>query len=306
MTSHAPKWLRLSDDRLKYEVIYERAETIRWIFQQSIAGIGRRKIAEMLNQQGAKPWGRAKIWHTSFIAKALSNKAVIGEMQPCSKEANVPVGDPIADFYPAIVDEKTFYLAQSSQKSRRTYKGGDQRGHTFTNLFTGMCKCLECEGTYWFLGRGSYTKLTCDNHYMGAGCNNASKWRYDDVESAALIILAEQIDWFSALGGNSSGRDKLESELRSLNGKLADSDKQVDRYRKLFEASEGEHFNDAMSSYLKAMRESETIRESFKTKESELKAFTPAQASVEMLKQALYELVKEDDSVRNNSYQAPT
>lgn len=298
MSSHCPKWLQLSDDRTKYEVIEAHAKTVLWIFQQSIAGVGRRKIAETLNQQGAKPWGRAKMWHTSFIAKVLCNKAVIGEMQPCSKEAYAPVGDPISDFYPAIIDEKTFYLAQASQKSRKTYKGGGQRGHTFTNLFTGMCKCLECEGTYRFLGRGSYAKLICDNHYMGTGCSNASRWRYDDVESAALIILAEQIDWFSALGGNISDKDKLESELRSFNGKLADSDNLLNRYRKLFEASEGEQFNDAMASYVKVMRESKAIKESIKTKESELKAFTPAQASVEMLKKAFYALVKEDDPVR--------
>ncbi|MCF6208563.1 MAG: zinc ribbon domain-containing protein, partial [Ghiorsea sp.] len=220
------------------------------------------------------------------------------ELQPCRKEGRTPIGDPVSNFYHTIIDEKTFYLAQASQKNRKTYKGGGQRGLLFTNLFTGMCKCLDCGGSYRFLVRGSYAKLICDNHYMGAGCSNSRKWRYDDVESAALLILSEQVDWFSALGGNSSGREKLESELRSLNGKLADLNKRVDRYRQLFEASEGEHFNDAMNSYLKAMRASEVVRDSIKVKESELKAFTPAQASVEMLNKAFYELVNDDNPVR--------
>jgi len=51
MTGQCPKWLRLSDDKNRFEVIEERADIVRKIFAQSIAGTGQRKIAANLNEQ---------------------------------------------------------------------------------------------------------------------------------------------------------------------------------------------------------------------------------------------------------------
>ncbi|ATX80709.1 Site-specific DNA recombinase [Mariprofundus aestuarium] len=293
ITGKAPHWLRLSDDKQRFEVIEEHAEIVRSIFSQSIAGVGRRKIASSLNEEGVTPFGRAKMWHTSYIARVLSSRSTMGEYQPCQN--GEPVGSAIKDYYPSIISEQQFYHAQSSQQNRRKNKSAGRKGPKFSNLFTGMCKCLECESTYRFMNRGNASLLLCDSNYMAAGCECSMRWRYRDVENASLIVLSEQIDWFSALGGHANSKQKLESEIASLNTKLSDTQKQVDRFAQLFSTAGDAMFSDARSRYLKAMQAADEIKSEIEQKESELLTFTPTQQHVDALNRAIYNLGDESD-----------
>ncbi len=225
MTGKCPLWLKLSKDKKKFKVIEDRAEVVRYIFGQSIAGLGRRKIASNLNKQGVPVFGQAKIWYTSYIHKMLESRSVMGKYQPCSHGEEV--GEVISGYYPAIISETDFYKANTSRLTRKNTKSAGRKGKKFSNLFSGMCKCLECGTTYRFMGDANSANLHCDNYYVSGGCENKKKWKYRDVENAALIIISEKVDWFSALGGHTSSKQKLGSEIACLNTKLANAEQQV-------------------------------------------------------------------------------
>jgi len=91
MTSQRPKWLRMSQDKKSFEIIEERAEIVRRIFELSIAGTDQRKIAASFNEQQISPFNNGEMWHSSYIAKVLNSKAAIGEFQPMRN--GEPVGD---------------------------------------------------------------------------------------------------------------------------------------------------------------------------------------------------------------------
>jgi len=293
MTGQCPKWLRLSDDKTRFEVIEERAEIVRDIFRQSIAGTGQRKIAANLNERGVPTFNGGDMWHSSYIAKIIRNKSVIGEYQP--KQKRKPVGDPIADYYPAVVSEELFYKAQSARVSRMTTSSAGRKGVKFTNLFTGLCKCLECGSTYRLIKNGRSHMFRCNSNYMANGCECDKRWRYRDVENAALLLLVEKIDWFSALGGHTNNRQSLESELSTLRGRLADTEKQVARFAELFSMADGAMLTDARHRYMQAMQSADALSHDIEVKEAELRTFTPVQQNVERLNRTVFELGSESD-----------
>jgi len=290
VTGQCAHWLQLSADKSKYEVIEERAAVIRDVFKKSIAGVGRRKITTDLNISGIKPFGpRANKWHESYIANILRSRSVIGEYQATSY--GQPIGDPIPGYFPAIVSEKTFYKAQAALKSRWRNNSG-RKGKVYSNLFTGMCRCLLCGDTFRYLPRGGNTSafLLCDSNYMKAGCTCEKRWLYSDVENAALVTLSEHVDWFSAFGGQKNSRKKLEDEIRVLQGELDSKQKQIDRFAELFTSAEGAAFTDARDRYSKAMQAADELRRSIEEKEAQIRTFTPTQDYVDKLSAAIYYL----------------
>jgi len=91
LTSTCPAWLRLSADRTRYEVLEERAEVVRSIFRDAVGGIGMFSIARRLNDGRVALFNESNGWHASYVAKILSNRAVIGEFQAHRKVDGVRI-----------------------------------------------------------------------------------------------------------------------------------------------------------------------------------------------------------------------
>jgi len=145
------------------------------------------------------------------------------------------------------------------------------------------------------MSRGKASLLLCDNHYMKSGCQCSKRWRYHDVENAALLVLAEEIDWFTALGGHTNNKQKLEADIASLNSKLDNTEKQVERFAELFSMSDGAMLSDARQRYMKAMTSADDIRRNIEGKEAELRTFTPVQHNLDRLNRILFDLHSETD-----------
>lgn len=289
MTRQCPKWIRVSDDRMRFDVAEEHAAIIRRIFDMSISGTGQRKIAEQFNEEDIAPLGRGKIWHASYIRKVLNSKTVIGEFQPMKD--NEPVGDPMPDYYPAIISEEIYYQAKKAQKQRRTDNtSAGRKGKSFSNLFTGMCKCLSCKSTFRMIKNGHTHMFRCNSNYMKGGCTCTKRWPYREIEDAALVAISEKVDWYSALGGHVSDKQKLESELHSLQGRHADCMKQVERFGELVATAEGSMFADARERYTKAMRQADELQQAIDEKQAALKIFSPVQEKVDRLSAAIFDL----------------
>jgi hypothetical protein len=81
MTGRVHWWLRVSEDKTKYEVIEENANTIRLMFNLAKNGLGSNTIAKYLNENKFPTASHAKLWQTSTVMFHLRNISVIGVLQ---------------------------------------------------------------------------------------------------------------------------------------------------------------------------------------------------------------------------------
>lgn len=195
LTSMAPKWLRVSDDRLRFEAIEERVVVVRRIFQLAVDGHGVFAITNILNRELVPTFGQSNGWNESYVEKILKTRAVLGEFQPHSfvDGKRKPVGEPIADYYPVIIDETLFLRVQAERRKRATY-GGGRKGANLKNLFTHVATCSYCGAPMRMVDKGSGPKggryLKCSAGVRGLACTRKS-WRYEDFESSFLFVARE-------------------------------------------------------------------------------------------------------------------
>jgi DNA invertase Pin-like site-specific DNA recombinase len=222
MTKLCPAWLRLNDRRTHYEKIPEKVQVVQRIFQDAAAGIGSYVITKRLNQQEVPGIGRAKSWQRSYVAKILTNRAAIGEYQPCKISAagkREPDGPPIKNYFPPIIEEDLFYRAQKGRSDRRTH-GRGRKGQHLTNLFSGIAKCAYCRSSMVFENKGLPPKggtfLVCSAAKSGLACVTTG-WRYEHFETSFLAFV-DQLDLPTLVANENSHRKELEDKIQALQG----------------------------------------------------------------------------------------
>ncbi len=122
------------------------AATVRRVFNMALAGNGVHAISLALNADkvpvmGRKQFkGRAVRWNETVVYHVLRSRATYGAFQPSKGRGSdrVAVGEPIADYYPAVIDRDTFLRAQAALKSR-TKTGSGRRGKHI-NLLAGLLR----------------------------------------------------------------------------------------------------------------------------------------------------------------------
>ncbi|MBI1915633.1 MAG: recombinase family protein [Planctomycetes bacterium] len=142
LSKKGPAWLKLTADRSSWLILEDKAAAVRRIFALAIDGNGVSKIAGILHTE--YPDGlTGKGWQPGFIRDILRSRSVIGEYHPhvgtCAKKGRKstrkPFGEPIKGYFPAIIDDETFYRAQTALNGR---KAGGGRTTGTPNLFNGL------------------------------------------------------------------------------------------------------------------------------------------------------------------------
>lgn len=224
-----PAWLNYSEITGQFEIIEAKVKVVKTIFDLCITTCGLYGIARYLNQNKIPVFGKGKLWYRSYIKKIISNRAVIGEFQSLSMIDNKrqPLGDPIKDYFPAVVDENTFYLANSAI-SRRDASEKGRKGTSFSNLFTGVIYCGECGFKMILRNRGirGGKSLHCSNKQVGGGCT-MSDWNSDVFEKVIFNHLLE-VDFKSLLNHKNSYKD-LTHEIEALLKKQAIKDIEAEK-----------------------------------------------------------------------------
>lgn len=136
LTSQCPRWMRFNPDSEEFELIPERVAVIREIMEWHKAGLGRTYIVKRLNDRKEPVWKsltarkaqvntenelgevdeqEAKGWHSSYVHRIISNPAIYGELQMQAMKDGVlqPVGEPIPDYYPAVITKEEYYLLEN-------------------------------------------------------------------------------------------------------------------------------------------------------------------------------------------------
>jgi DNA invertase Pin-like site-specific DNA recombinase len=238
LTAMRPSWLDIKTDsqgKRTFEV-NDKADIIRRIFKEYSRNVGIRTIGRALNDENIDTHGKGKQskgngWAATHIRRILGYRQVIGEYQPCKyikvngRKIRIPEGEPIANYYPAIVDKPLFYdvqgkLSQATGEKGK-FTGGLPRGRTgnATNLFKGFIKCRHCECSMVIKQSGnqrgySYTSLVCSNQTRGNGCGPFATIQYAHVERAVLTVL------FSKLLPGMNQQDSKAEKLITLQGEL--------------------------------------------------------------------------------------
>lgn len=195
VTRTCPAWLKFSEKSGRFEVDKAKGKVVRKIFDMCINTCGYGSIAKHLNENNIPIFGTGKIWYTSYIKKIITNRSVIGEFQPhqITNGKRQKSGEPIADYFPKIVDEQTFLLAQVSVARRNTL-GKGRKGENFTNLFAGITYCGNCGFKMRVRNRGgnspSSKYLVCNNKIEGGGCQ-MDEWNLANLEGMMFRHLRE-------------------------------------------------------------------------------------------------------------------
>jgi DNA invertase Pin-like site-specific DNA recombinase len=194
LTARAPYWLQLDAGKKRFEIVTERAAIVRRMFAMTLQGIGQHRIAETLNTERVPVFGRGIHWHRSYVAKILSNRAVIGTLETHTveyeegKKKRKP-DTVIEDYYPAVVAKETFENVRVLTQETRSPLRGRHANGTVSNIFGGLARCPRCGETMTRVSKGvgnGKPFLVCVSAKAGAGCRPYHAVPYDQVEQAFL------------------------------------------------------------------------------------------------------------------------
>lgn len=197
LTGKTPAWIdaeRIEGQSYRFS-LNDHAETVKLIFKLAANGLGATAIAGKLNADGVPAFRTKDGWYQSIIKSLLVRQDVIGIFQPHRMEngRRIADGDPIENYFPAVVDKELYLRVQSVRKLTGT---SGRKGKSFGNLFSGICSCAHCGGSMSIktsrIGSGNVRYLACNNHVRGQRCKEGRRnFRYDLLEDAILTHVPE-------------------------------------------------------------------------------------------------------------------
>ncbi len=230
LTALAPKWLRRSEDKSHFEPIPNRVRVVRRIFNLAAEGRGAIAIAKSLNADGVPTFGdgkrKAKFWQVSYIKKILANRAVLGEYQPhrMGDGKRRPIGEPVPGYFPAVIDEATFYKAHQG-KAERKGRGG-RLGERVSNLFSGLLKDARDGSGLVMIDKGNGPALVSNAARTGAGYYIS--FPYPAFERA-LIVWGHDLKLADVLPRKATN---IEGELAKAEARMADLTRRIKEIQK--------------------------------------------------------------------------
>lgn len=247
LTARCPAWLELSPDRSTFKFIPERVEVVKEIIKLSKTGLGQWVISRRLNERREPNWsGKPVGWHVSYIAKILNNPALYGEFQPRMTVNGKlqPHGEPVANYFPALITKDEFLALQSVRKLR-TFATG-RKGDHVPNLMSGLLKCAYCGSSMNLVHTRAEKKLDsngaviehvsrkslmCEKGRRGLGCF-AVRWDYHEFEKSFLMFcsgleLSKLLEDLDASNAQHDMKQNLQDELRLVEAKLEENGKRL-------------------------------------------------------------------------------
>lgn len=246
-TARAPNWIdvkgekgpKLAPEKREFVLNPERAKLVRRIFRMCLEGMGSKGIANKLAEEKVphitkQKRGGSLQWSESSVLKILRNRACIGEYQPQVKVRRSDRGDPNQtrvvrelhgqvkkNYYPAVVDEATFFEVQRTLNVRR--RAGTGRAHSdgSVNLFTGIVR--DRDGVvYNYRLRNGHNYLVCKSPRIRGELMSSLAY-----ESFEWVML----DWLSELrlepGDGVSAADGLRAKVQDLEERIGEMTDQI-------------------------------------------------------------------------------
>lgn len=199
-------WLTLDKISGAY-YLNEHIFAVGRIFELCLEGLGSTAISQALNAEGYRTFNKGGRWGTTAVITILQNKAAIGEL------ALKDGGEPIPNYFPAVVDEDTFNTAQRNIKARKTGKVAKQSAEF--NVWGKLVFCGACGSAMHIIQR-NHRYLMCANRRYGS-CDGSKNVRLDESEDVLMTMLLH-LDATSLVMPDP---DKLNRELAVAEGRLS-------------------------------------------------------------------------------------
>lgn len=285
VTTVGPSWLKFNKETGEFDVIEEKAEVIRRIFQLTIEGWSQTQIARAFNREGLPTIsGRGTAWTRVFVSRILRQTTVIGTYTPKFKrirdgKATVVPLEPIENYYPAVVSRQVYDEAEALRLTRIRAPWGpfmDEEGKAHPkrhlgfsfsrNVLGSLCVCPKCG---WTMSRyssshsqsswqGSY--LICTKARDHAGCELHGV-RYEIIERA-LLTRFHIIEQSAPTAENDL---LLSRQLDEVTAKLEANHTRLNNLTDLIEATP------ASSALMERLNQAETERRNLLLEERQLK-----------------------------------
>ena len=100
----------------------------------------------------------------------------------------------IEGYFPAVVDEETFWRARAATAGRLQGQGRPTR--RFNNLLHGLARCASCDGSMAYIdkSRKGRPRLQCSRALARAGCDDRDVVPYAGVEELVVYAFAHFSD----------------------------------------------------------------------------------------------------------------
>lgn len=201
--SQLPSWIEEEKPKSGIFKVNDKSKIIQRIFEMAIENVPLNEIARTLNREGVDRITRSKykngtkVWTGSVISHIIRNRCVTGHLDiyktdyTKNKDGTAKktryLSDTIENYYPAIISEDDFIIANARVKERKV---SAERGRTTNNnLFTSLIYCGDCHSRMHFeidkktlsSGIREYKSLKCTNQRHGGKCS-AIPVKYDNFE----------------------------------------------------------------------------------------------------------------------------
>lgn len=199
MSRECPRWLNTNEDKSAFVLLEDRVKSVHKVFEMRISGHG---IVSIVNRANKEKWpvpGNGDTWHTSLVGRLLNNRALLGEYQPYQSGQEeikrVPVGEPVQNYYPVVIDEQTFLRAQAVRERKGQFPG--RRDVNYRNWLQGLLKC-SCGHSFVRKNKHSVKQPGYARYYCTArnrGVTDCPSLGSKEIETAiinAISIIAPQ------------------------------------------------------------------------------------------------------------------
>jgi DNA invertase Pin-like site-specific DNA recombinase len=310
LTARCPLWLNLPrvDPSNKhaprhFTVNKVRAAVVKRIFQDSASGIGIHIIMNQLNASKTPTFSSTGGWGKSSIGKILHNRAVLGEYQPCRRIGNkrIPEGEPIQNYYPAIISPDLFYRAEQSLNQRLLHgKPIGGRNSSFNNLFGGILRCSYCGSSIHYQDKGKGHKyLVCYSASAGKGCTVKTGWDYSHFEKSFVQFVYDiDLNSIGSTDVESMAILEIENEIVGLRGTQAAINKQLDI---TFAAMKEEKLDYFVKKIKELEQQSIAIAKRIESKEKSLEALTQSSRNLSQSKEQIKPLLQRLKEFKNRA-----
>jgi DNA invertase Pin-like site-specific DNA recombinase len=248
MLKTCPAWLEVTEDGFREKP--EAVDAVRKIFDLARTGLGVHRIVDRLIKDKVLPIGKKGKWVKAYVHRILTQPAAKGTYQPNKQKGKsaVPDGDPIPDYYPAIVTEAEWDEAQAALQSRggdfdangkfrrggAGVRGAGRKGKGEPNLFTGLVWCALTRQKMHLVhacgrkGKGPRKRYVYLMQTRETGVSRGERIDSHVFEKAILSELAELRPADIVDGKPGNGRKE---EFTRLSGRLLDIDNRLERAR---------------------------------------------------------------------------
>lgn len=265
-TLRLPAWIRWEPETASYQLIEDRAERLRWMFELADDGEGAHSIAAQLNEAGVDTWGaggwKARYWHRSYIRKLLTNKAAIGVFVPHTvrkvegkRTKERTPQEPIAHRFPAAIDRELFERVNARMST--TGARGKNTNAPVQSIFAGVLKCRHCGGTVTRVNKGEHVYLVCSAAHAKSGTCKYESVPYHDAQREMRRVIHQ------VLGKAPRGNDTAEMDEK-IEQQRAVIDAGEDRVRELLEITITDKSRAARQALHTAERELEEAAENLR------------------------------------------